>query len=116
MPQQFWERVSRVSKCLMMWRLLTDLVRETVSTLEREWSAGEWVESMQEEIERNEGPVDGRGYNTEKDESENHSFPKRWIEYQKEYDMTLHSWTLKTLEMVKVADSMSRRLCDSVDD
>ena len=40
----------------MMWRLLTDLVRETVSTLEREWSAGEWVESMQEEIERNEGP------------------------------------------------------------
>ena len=32
---------------------------------------------MQEEIERNEGPFDGRGYNTEKDESENHSFPKR---------------------------------------
>lgn len=30
--------------------------------------------------------------------------------------MALHSWTLKTLEMVKVADSISRRLRDSVDD
>ena len=39
-----------------------------------------------------------------------------WIDYQKAYDLVPHSWISETLEMVGMAEGVSKFLCRSMKD